>query len=218
MGLGRCLWWTDSKRFQEVLFESPYSLTHLIIHSPANLNTSEAGPVSSSSVESGTRTSDGPELAGHSSWWGFVLRSVFFFFFTKDPWWTVEVEGEDQGSEHVQSAGKKAGVCQCSSQPVSLLNLPQQAVGPWMEQRQLLPSETEHKDLHYHFLVPRSSELSALPSWRLQTPEKVKPPTWLLDDVRRCHSAAEGGDPALEYWFSRLSSLLCSNGRCGLGI
>ena len=36
-----------------------------------------------------------------------------------------------------------------------LLNLPQQAVGPWMEQRQAATQwDQEHKDFHYHFLVP----------------------------------------------------------------
>ena len=60
------------------------------------------------------------------------------------------------------------------------------------------------------FSGTRSSGLSALPSWRLPTPEKVKPPTWLLDDVRSCHSAAEGGDPAQNHWFSKaeLSAVL----------
>lgn len=39
-------------------------------------------------------------------------------FLPKDPWCRHrEVEREDAGSEHVQSAGKKAGVCQWSSQP-----------------------------------------------------------------------------------------------------
>ena len=54
----------------------------------------------------------------------------------------------------------------------------------------------------YWYQVLRT--VSALPSWRLQTPEKVKPPTWLLDDVRGCQSAAEGGDPAQNHWFSKV--------------
>lgn len=76
-GLGRCPWSTDSKRLpRSTVWITLFSDTP-IIHGPANLEHEQAGPVSSSSVASGTRTSD----VARACWalqWGFVLRSVFF--------------------------------------------------------------------------------------------------------------------------------------------
>ena len=77
-GLGRYPWSTDSKWLpRSTVWITLFSDTP-IIHGPANLEHEQAGPVSSSSVESGTRTSD----VARACWalqWGFVLRSVFCF-------------------------------------------------------------------------------------------------------------------------------------------
>ena len=84
-------------------------------------------------------------------------------FVKKDSWCGhIEVEREDEGSEHVQSAGKKAGVCQWSSRPVRLLKLLQQAVGPWMEQRQAATQWDQQHRFPLSFTGTRSSGLFLL--------------------------------------------------------
>ena len=80
--------------------------------------------------------------------WGFVLRSVFFY---------QKILGAD--TERLKERMQVQNTCRVQGRRLvcanGLLNLPQQAVGPWMEQRQAATQwDQEHKDFHYHFLVP----------------------------------------------------------------